>query len=96
MPSAVAVTLSAFSSSINFLFSLQAFAQIPDLNIWYGPDSYMGANITELFQQIAMMSDEEIAEIHPKHNKDSIKSLLPCLHYYQVECLFLVLEEQRY
>lgn len=62
---------------------LQAFAQIPDLNIWYGPDSYMGANITELFQQIAMMSDEEIAEIHPKHNKDSIKSLLPCLHYYQ-------------
>lgn len=62
---------------------LQAFAQIPDLNIWYGPDSYMGANITELFQQIAMMSDEEIAEIHPKHNKDSIKSLLPRLHYYQ-------------
>ncbi|KAJ6688251.1 QUINOLINATE SYNTHETASE A [Salix koriyanagi] len=62
---------------------LQAFAQIPDLNVWYGPDSYMGANISKLFQQMTMMSDEEIAEIHPAHNGDSIRSLLPRLHYYQ-------------
>ncbi|KAH9776440.1 Quinolinate synthase [Citrus sinensis] len=71
-------TITCTSSNV-----VQTILQIPDLNIWYGPDSYMGANITELFQQIAMMSDEEIAEIHPKHNKDSIKSLLPRLHYYQ-------------
>ncbi|KAK9119867.1 hypothetical protein Scep_017960 [Stephania cephalantha] len=62
---------------------LQAFAQIPDLNIWYGPDSYMGANIAELFQQMAGMTDEEIAEIHPSHDRESIKSVLPRLHYYQ-------------
>uniref|UniRef100_A0A0D9XYP5 Anamorsin homolog n=1 Tax=Leersia perrieri TaxID=77586 RepID=A0A0D9XYP5_9ORYZ len=62
---------------------LQAFAQIPDLNVWYGPDSYMGANIADLFQRMAVMPDEEIAEIHPSHNKKSINSLLPRLHYYQ-------------
>ncbi|XP_073013991.1 quinolinate synthase, chloroplastic [Typha latifolia] len=62
---------------------LQAFAQIPDINVWYGPDSYMGANIAELFHQMACMSDEEIAEIHPKHDRNSIKSLIPRLHYYQ-------------
>ncbi|XP_020107209.1 quinolinate synthase, chloroplastic-like isoform X1 [Ananas comosus] len=62
---------------------LQAFAQIPDLNVWYGPDSYMGANIAELFQQMSCMSDEEIAEVHPKHDRNSIKSLLPRLHYFQ-------------
>ncbi|KAJ4827205.1 hypothetical protein Tsubulata_016797 [Turnera subulata] len=62
---------------------LQAFAQIADLNIWYGPDSYMGANIAKLFQQMSLMSDDEIAEIHPAHNNSSIKSLLPRLHYYQ-------------
>ncbi|KAF6137188.1 hypothetical protein GIB67_030952 [Kingdonia uniflora] len=62
---------------------LQAFAQIPDLNIWYGPDSYMGANIAELFQQMASMTNEGIAEIHSKHDRDSIRSLLPRLHYYQ-------------
>ncbi|XP_021286164.1 quinolinate synthase, chloroplastic [Herrania umbratica] len=62
---------------------LQAFTQIPDLNIWYGPDSYMGANIKELFEQMTLMSDEEIAELYPEHNRDSIKSLLPRLHYYE-------------
>ncbi|KAL5718052.1 quinolinate synthase [Ranunculus cassubicifolius] len=62
---------------------LQAFAQVKDLNLWYGPDSYMGANIAELFQQMASMTDEEISEIHPQHNRDSIRSVLRRLHYYQ-------------
>lgn len=62
---------------------LQAFAQVPNLNIWYGPDTYMGANIRELLQQMTTMTDEEIAVIHPQHNRDSIKSLLSHLHYYQ-------------
>ncbi|EOA13171.1 hypothetical protein CARUB_v10026195mg, partial [Capsella rubella] len=63
---------------------LQAFAQMPELNVWYGPDSYMGANIVKLFQQMTLMTDEEITNIHPKHNLSSIKSLLPRLHYFQV------------
>lgn len=66
-------------------FFLQAFAEVPNLKIWYGPDAYMGANIMELFQQMTVMTDEEIAEIHPAHNRASIKSLLPRLHYYQVD-----------
>ena len=61
---------------------------MPDINIWYGPDSYMGANIKELFQQMTKMTDEEIAEIHPAHNRDSIRSLLPHLHFYQVVFFF--------
>ncbi|KAL0441094.1 UNVERIFIED_CONTAM: Quinolinate synthase, chloroplastic [Sesamum radiatum] len=62
---------------------LQAFSEIPDLNVWYGPDTYMGANIMELFRQMTAMTDEEIAEIHPKHNRNSLKSLIPRLHYFQ-------------
>ncbi|URE38607.1 Quinolinate synthetase A protein, partial [Musa troglodytarum] len=61
----------------------EAFAQVPDLNVWYGPDSYMGANIVELFHQMADMTDEEISGIHPEHNRNSIRSLLKRLHYYQ-------------
>jgi len=61
---------------------MQAFAQVPDLSIWYGPDSYMGANLKELFQQMTKMTDEEIAAIHPKHNQNSIRSLLPGFHYF--------------
>ncbi|CAI9112788.1 OLC1v1013280C1 [Oldenlandia corymbosa var. corymbosa] len=62
---------------------LQAFAEVPKLNVWYGPDSYMGANIAELFRQMTTMTDEEIAAVHPKHNRSTIKSLLPRLHYFQ-------------
>ncbi|GAB2289451.1 hypothetical protein Dimus_023760 [Dionaea muscipula] len=62
---------------------LQAFAQVPNLTVYYGPDSYMGANIAELFQQMTIMTDEEISDIHPHHNRASIRSLLPRLHYYQ-------------
>ena len=69
---------------MNLFFLLQAFAQVPGLNVWYGPDTYMGANIVELFQQMTVMTDDEIAEIHPEHNQDTIRSLLPRLHYYQV------------
>jgi len=32
------------------------------------------------------MTDEEVSAIHPEHNVDSIKSLLPRLHYFQVRC----------
>lgn len=61
---------------------------MPELEIWYGPDTYMGANIVELLQQMTKMTDEEVAEIHPAHNRNSIKSLLPRLHYYQVFFFF--------
>lgn len=66
---------------------MQAFAQVPDFSIFYGPDSYMGANIKDLFQQMTKMTDEEIAAIHPEHSQDSIRSLLPRLHYFQVKSL---------
>ncbi|RWV94015.1 hypothetical protein GW17_00043485 [Ensete ventricosum] len=69
------------SNVVQMIF--QAFAQVPDLNVWYGPDSYMGANIVELFHQMADMADEEISRIHPEHNRNSIRSLLKRLHYYQ-------------
>ncbi|KAJ8536526.1 hypothetical protein K7X08_034927 [Anisodus acutangulus] len=62
---------------------LQAFSEVPDLKVWYGPDTYMGSNIMELFSQMSIMTDEEISEIHPLHNRISIKSLLPRLHYFQ-------------
>lgn len=74
----------------------QAFAQVPGLNIWYGPDSYMGANIAELFEQMVSMTNEEIALIHPKHDRNSIRSLLPRLHYYQVTSHSLFQKQRKF
>lgn len=74
---------------------MQAFSEIPNLNVFYGPDTYMGANIVELFRQMTVMSDEEIANIHPKHDRNSIKSVIPRLHYFQVNyhCKLLFLDK---
>ena len=48
---------------------LQAFAQIPDIRVWYGPDTYMGRNLAQLFTSMADLSDEEIAAVHPSHSQ---------------------------
>lgn len=32
---------------------LQTFAQVPDAHVWYGPDTYMGRNVAQLFQASA-------------------------------------------
>lgn len=62
---------------------LQAFAQVPDLTLWYGPDTYMGANLEELFTSLAALPDEEVQQLHPEHTQASIQALLPRLHYFR-------------
>ncbi|KAG6546061.1 hypothetical protein Mapa_012467 [Marchantia paleacea] len=62
---------------------LQAFAQVPDLTLWYGPDSYMGANLADMLVQLMSMTDGEIAKVHPAHNRKTISTVLSHLQYYQ-------------
>ena len=65
------------------LRELQAFAQLPDLTLWYGPDTYMGRNLAQMFTAMAGLSDEAISQLHPKHTQASIKAMLPRLHCFQ-------------
>ncbi|KAK9864833.1 hypothetical protein WJX84_004116 [Apatococcus fuscideae] len=62
---------------------LQAFAQVPDLTLWYGPDTYMGRNLAQMFTSMASLSNEAIAELHPAHTQATIKAMLPRLHCFQ-------------
>ncbi|EFN58534.1 hypothetical protein CHLNCDRAFT_19680, partial [Chlorella variabilis] len=62
---------------------LTAFAQVPDVHVWYGPDTYMGRNLAQLFQSLANLSDEEVRELHPAHTQASIHALLPRLRYFE-------------
>ena len=64
-------------------FRMQAFAQVPDLTLWYGPDTYMGRNLAQMFTAMASLSNEAIAQLHPQHTQASIKALLPRLHCFQ-------------
>jgi quinolinate synthase len=62
---------------------LQAAAQIPDINIWYGPDSYMGENLHRLFVSLLKIDEHRIRELHPVHTRSSIRELLKHYHYYK-------------
>jgi len=62
---------------------LQAFAQVPDLELWFGPDTYMGQNLVKLFSGLAEMEDETIRALHPAHDRKTIRSLLERFHHFQ-------------
>jgi quinolinate synthase len=62
---------------------LTAAVDVPDLNVYYGPDTYMGENLQQLFVRMLDMSDEDIQKFHPQHDRASIKALLSRFHYYQ-------------
>jgi quinolinate synthase len=62
---------------------LQAFAQVPDLSLWFGPDTYMGENLARLFRGLATMEDAAIKALHPAHDRASIASLLERFHYFE-------------
>ncbi|MBX2801284.1 MAG: quinolinate synthase NadA [Myxococcales bacterium] len=62
---------------------LQADHQIDDLEIFYGPDTYMGANLQSMFAQFSQLSDEAIRGLHPAHDRASLTSLLGRFRYYE-------------
>jgi quinolinate synthase len=75
-------TITCTSSNVVYTI-LQAASEIPDVNIYYGPDTYMGRNLYSLLSAYATLPDTEIAKLHPEHNQATLKSLLERFNYYQ-------------
>jgi quinolinate synthase len=75
--SSIVPTITCTSSNV-LQTLLQASHEIPNLNILYGPDTYMGENLQRLFETVLEhgWSDEKIkAELHHGHTQESIKAL---------------------
>ena len=36
--------------------------QVPEATVWYGPDTYMGRNLAQLFSDLALLPDEEVRQ----------------------------------
>lgn len=62
---------------------LQAASQVPELSVYYGPDTYMGNNLVTLFTQYATLTDEQIRAIHPAHDRASIQAILDRMVVFQ-------------
>ncbi len=62
---------------------LTAFAQIEDLTLWYGPDTYMGRNLQRLFETLAELGDDAIRAVHPEHDAASIQRVIERFRFFQ-------------
>jgi len=55
---------------------LQAAAQIDDVSVFYGPDTYMGGNLHAMFAQFQQGPAEVVRQLHPEHTPDTIGGLV--------------------
>lgn len=62
---------------------LQGAAQDPEVAVYFGPDTYMGANLAELFRQLSEMDDEIIRGLHPAHDRASVAALARRFDYFK-------------
>lgn len=62
---------------------LTAAAELPELNIFFGPDTYMGENLESLFRSLSQLDDAAIKTVHPAHDRESIARLLERFHYFR-------------
>ncbi|MCB9791672.1 MAG: quinolinate synthase NadA [Alphaproteobacteria bacterium] len=85
---AVMPTITCTSSNV-VRTVLQADAQIPNLRVFYGPDTYMGENLRTLFTRlIEHGSDADVAKLHPAHDRASLARLLERFdHFGQGTCV---------
>ncbi|MBW2523471.1 MAG: quinolinate synthase NadA [Deltaproteobacteria bacterium] len=61
---------------------LQATSQMPELSVWYGPDSYMGDNLRTLFEGLAGMDERAVAAVHPSHTPATVERVLERYHHF--------------
>jgi len=79
---AIVPTITCTSSNVVQTI-LQAAAQIPEVQVWFGPDTYMGDNLAHMFRSLAEMPNEQIRNLHPAHDQASVRALLPRFHYFE-------------
>ena len=79
---AIVPTITCTSSNV-VQTVLQAFAQIPDATVWYGPDTYMGANLARLFETLQALGDDAIRAVHPAHDRTTMQAVRDRFHYFE-------------
>lgn len=79
---ALVPTITCTSSNVVPLL-LQAFAQVPDLQVWFGPDTYMGGNLATMLQAYAGMDSAAARSLHPQHTPATLASARERFHWFQ-------------
>jgi quinolinate synthase len=75
-------TITCTSSNVLALL-LQAYAQVPDLHVWFGPDTYMGRNLASMLEALAQMDEAAVAQLHPAHTPASLAQARARFHFFE-------------
>lgn len=75
-------TVTCTSSNVVPLM-LQAFAQVPDLHVWFGPDTYMGTNLASMLEAFSAMDASAAARLHPQHTPKTLAAARERFHAFQ-------------
>jgi len=62
---------------------LQAGAQVDDVSIFFGPDTYMGENLESMLRAYEGMSDEQVRQLHPAYDAAKIGALRQRFHHFE-------------
>lgn len=62
---------------------LQAFAEVPEAHVWFGPDTYMGENLRALLRGAQELDDAAIRDLHPAHDRRSLAALQDRFHHFE-------------
>lgn len=75
-------TITCTSSNVLPLV-LEAFAAVPDLHVWFGPDTYMGHNLAVILRAYAELDAASIAKLHPSHSAESLRGAVARFHHFE-------------
>ncbi|HKP64585.1 MAG TPA: quinolinate synthase NadA [Polyangiales bacterium] len=75
-------TITCTSSNVVPLV-LQAFAQVPDLHVWFGPDTYMGSNLANMLQTFAGLDQAAATRLHRDHTPASLAAARERFHWFE-------------
>ena len=79
---AIVPTITCTSSNV-VRTVLQAFAQVPQAHVFFGPDTYMGRNLRTLMQGAVELGDDACRALHPAHDAASVRSALQRFHHFE-------------
>ena len=79
---AVVPTITCTSSNV-VQTVLQAGAQIDGVQIFFGPDTYMGENLESMLRAYESLDDQAVRTLHPAYDAAAIGSVRERFHHFQ-------------
>ena len=79
---ALVPTLTCTSSNV-IASVLQAFVQVPEVQVWFGPDTYMGQNLAHYFRTLAASDESLIRSLKPAVDRALLRRVVEGFHHFQ-------------